>query len=193
MGKLPENCDLTSRLDLDARLYEAPPVRKPDSNGRPRKRGTQVPSPRRMLTGRTRRLALNVYGRRDNVRFADCVARAHAVPQRPLRLVAVKPLTGGRRVQAFYSTWHEASAEMVLTRYAMRWSIEVSFQSSKTHLGFEQLQGWTRRAVERTAPTAMLLYTLIVCGSLVAVIVTTIRRIVPGTRRNATPHSPTCS
>jgi len=44
----------------------------------------------------------------------------------------------------------------------MRWSIEVTFQNSNTHLGFEQPQGWTRRAMERTAPTAMLLYTLIV-------------------------------
>ncbi len=44
----------------------------------------------------------------------------------------------------------------------MRWSIEVAFQSSKTHLGFEEPQGWTRRAVERTAPMAMLLHTLIV-------------------------------
>ncbi len=44
----------------------------------------------------------------------------------------------------------------------MRWSIDVAFQSSKTHLGFEEPQGWTRRAVERTAPTAMLLHTLIV-------------------------------
>ncbi len=50
----------------------------------------------------------------------------------------------------------------MLTWYAMRWSIEVAFQNSKTHLGFEQPQGWTRKAVERTAPTAMLLHTLIV-------------------------------
>ncbi len=41
LGDLPENCDLTSRLDLDARLYEAPPERKPGTNGRPRKRGTR--------------------------------------------------------------------------------------------------------------------------------------------------------
>ena len=157
LGNLPEQCDLTSRLHFDARLYEAPPPRKPGTNGRPRKRGLQLPSPRRMLTERARRLTLDIYGRRDKVRLMDCVARVYAVPQRPLRLVAVEPLTGGRRVQAFYSTWHEASAEMVLTRYAMRWSIEVSCQSSKTHLGLEQLQGWTRRAVERTAPTAMLL------------------------------------
>ena len=29
LGDLPGNCDLTSRLHLDARLYEAPPARKP--------------------------------------------------------------------------------------------------------------------------------------------------------------------
>ena len=162
LGDLPENCDLTSRLDLDARLYETPPLRKPGTNGRPRKRGTRIPSPRQMLTGHARRLTLNIYGRRDKVRMVDCVARAYAVPDRPLCIVAVEPLTGGRKIQAFYSTRHDASAEQVLIWYAMRWSIEVAFQNSKTHLGFEQPQGWTRKAVERTAPMAMLLYSLIV-------------------------------
>ncbi len=79
-----------------------------------------------------------------------------------MRVVAVEPLSGGRPVQAFYSTRHDASAEHVLTWYARRWAIEVTFQNAKTHLGFEQPQGWTRHAVERTAPTAMLLYSLIV-------------------------------
>lgn len=162
LGALPPNCDLTSRLDLDARLYEAPPTRKPGTKGRPRKRGKRLPSPRQILAGRASRRTLNIYGRHDKVRMTDCKARVYAVPDRPLRIVAVEPLTGGRRVQAFYSTQHEASAEQVLTWYAMRWSIEVTIQSSKTHLGFEEPQGWTRRAVERTAPTAMLLYTLIV-------------------------------
>ncbi len=162
LGDLPKNCDLTSRLNLDARLYEAPPPRKPGTNGRPRKRGVQLPSPRQMLTGRANRRALDIYGRRDKVKMIDYVARAHAVPDRPLRIVAVEPLTGGRGLQAFYSTRHDASGEQVLVWYAMRWSIEVAFQSSKTHLGFEEPQGWTRRAVERTAPTAMLLHTLIV-------------------------------
>ena len=162
LGDLPKNCDLTSRLHLDARLYEAPPPRKPGTNGRPRKRGVQLPSPRQMLTERANRRTLDIYGRRDKVRMIDCVARAYAVPDRPLRVVAVEPLTGGRGLQAFYSTQHNASGEMVLTWYAMRWSIEVAFQNSKTHLGFEEPQGWTRRAVERTAPTAMLLHTLII-------------------------------
>ena len=162
LAHLPANCDLTSRLGLNARLYAAPPVRKPGTHGRPRKRGQPLPTPRKMLEPRTRRLTLDLYGRRDRSRVADQVARVHAVPQRPLRIVAVEPLTGGRRMQAFYSTCHEATAEQVLTGYARRWSIEVTFHDAKGHLGFEQPQGWTRKAVERTAPTAMLLYSLIV-------------------------------
>jgi len=162
LPELPGNCDLTSRLDLDARLHEAPPVRKAGTPGRPRRRGKRLPSPRQMLKGRGRRLTLEIYGRKDRSRVVDRVAYLYAMPERPVRVVAVEPLKGGRSVQAFYSTCHDASAQDVLTWYAMRWSIEEAFQNSKSHLGFEQPQGWTRRAVERTAPTAMLLYSLTV-------------------------------
>jgi hypothetical protein len=161
LGELPSNCDLTSRLDLDARLYDAPPKRKPKQQGRTRKRGRKLPTPKKMLEGRTKTWTLKLYGRRDRVRMADAVGRAHAVPDRPLRIVAVNPITGGRGPQAFYSTRTDDTALDVLTRYAMRWSIEEANQNSKGHLGFEEPQGWTRRAVERTAPTAMLLYSLI--------------------------------
>jgi len=160
--RLPENCDLTSRLDLKAQLYDAPPVRRPGANGRPRKRGRRLPTPLQMLDQRCRRLALNLYGRRDRSRIVDTVARVYAAPQRPLRVIAVQPLTGGRRLQAFYSTCATATAEQVLTWYALRWSIEETFHESKGQLGFEEPQGWTRRAVERTAPTAMVLFSLIV-------------------------------
>ena len=64
--------------------------------------------------------------------------------------------------EAFDSTCIDATAEEILTWYAMRWSIEVTFHDAKQHLGFEGHQGWTRRAVERTAPMAKLLYRLIV-------------------------------
>ena len=50
---LPGNCDLTSRLKMDARLYDAPVERtgrrKP---GRPPKRGVRLPTPEAMLAGR---------------------------------------------------------------------------------------------------------------------------------------------
>jgi hypothetical protein len=159
---LPENCDLTSRLVKDARLYDAPPQRKVGTNGRPRVRGAQLPTPQEMLTQRCRRVSLDIYGRTEKVHLVDCEARMHAAPERPLRVVAVEAIKGGRGQEAFYSTCHEATAEQVIAWYASRWSIEVAFHDSKQHLGFEQPQGWSRKAVERTAPLAMLLYSLII-------------------------------
>jgi hypothetical protein len=162
LNHLPSNCDLTSRLLLKARLYDPPPQRLPGTNGRPRKRGPQLPTPEQMLRERARRVELSLYGRKDRVRLCDTVAHVYAAPQRPLRVVAVEALTGGRGQQVFYSTCWQATAIEVLTWYAWRWSIEVAFHDSKQSLGFEEPQSWTRRAVERTAPLAMLLYSLIV-------------------------------
>jgi len=87
--RLPAGCNLTSRLDVDARLYDPPAVRQPRTPGRPRKRSPRRPTPRQMLTQRTRRPSLNIYGRRDRLPVAEQVARMHAVPDRPLRIVAV--------------------------------------------------------------------------------------------------------
>jgi hypothetical protein len=162
LSRLPKNCDLTSRLVKNARLYDAPPQRKKGTQGRPRKRGHLLPTPREMLVGRCRRVRLSIYGRSETARLVDQVARVHAAPERPLRVVATEAMKGGRGQEAFYSTCHEATAEEVIAWYAMRWSIEVTNHDSKQHLGFEQPQGWSRRSVERTAPLAMLLYSLIV-------------------------------
>jgi hypothetical protein len=162
LNRLPENCDLTSRLLIDARLYNAPPERTEGQRGRPRKRGDRLPTPQQMLAQRCHRVSFDIYGRLHEARIADCEARVHKTPGRPLRVVAVEPLTGGRKPQAFYSTCHEATAEQVIAWYASRWSMEVTFHDSKQHLGFEEPQGWSRQAVERTAPLAMLLYSLVV-------------------------------
>lgn len=162
LGQLPINCDLTSRLPLDARLYDAPPPRQPGARGRPRKRGARLPTPAQMLGQRARRVELDLYGRKHKARIVDMVARWYSVPARPLRIVAVEPLTGGRPVQAFYSTRVEDSAEQVLRGYSNRWSIEEAIQGGKSFLGFEEPQGWSRLAVLRTAPIALLLYSLIV-------------------------------
>jgi hypothetical protein len=159
---LPANCDLTSRLVKDARLYGARPERKRGTHGRPRKRGERLPTPQEMLASRCRRVTLDIYGRTEVARLVDRVAYVHAAPQRPLRVVAVEAMKGGRGQEAFYSTCWEATAEQVIAWYAMRWSLEVTNHDSKQHLGFEQPQGWTRRSVERTAPLAMLLYSLVV-------------------------------
>lgn len=53
------------------------------------------------------------YGRCQKARVADSVARVHAAPQRPLRIVTTAAIGGGRRVEVFYSTYADATAEEV--------------------------------------------------------------------------------
>ena len=101
-------------------------------------------------------------GRRAKVRVLDTKARWHSVPERELKVVATEALRGGRIRQAFYSTDTRQSATTILREYLNRWSIEESHQGSKQHLGFEEPQGWSPQAVQRTAPIAMLLYSLVV-------------------------------
>jgi hypothetical protein len=162
LGALPPNCDQTSRLPLDARLHEAPLPRKPGQGGRPRKRGARLPTPTQMLQQRGRRVTLSLYGCKARYRLVETVAYWFKLPDRPLKIVVVEPLSGGRPIEALYSTRIDQSAEQVLADYAERWSIEETFQGGKSHLGFAQPQGWSRLAVLRTAPIALLLYSLIV-------------------------------
>ncbi len=75
LGQLPTNCDLTSRLRLDARLYDAAAPMPKGRKGRPRKRGRQLPTPQRMLDERARRVELCIYGRHELARLCDAVAR----------------------------------------------------------------------------------------------------------------------
>jgi DDE superfamily endonuclease len=162
LGYLPPNCDLTSRLPLDARLHAPPLPRKPGTPGRPRKRGALLPTPAQMLRQRARRVTLDLYGRKERCRLVETEARWYGVPERPLKIVAIEPLAGGRKNQAFYSTCCEESGEEVLVGYSNRWSIEEAIFGGKSYLGFEEPQGWSHQAVLRTAPIALLLYSLIV-------------------------------
>jgi hypothetical protein len=62
LKSLPKNCHVTSRLLVNARLYEAPPVHQPGQAGRPRVRGDKLPTPLAMLSQRCRRTELRLYG-----------------------------------------------------------------------------------------------------------------------------------
>ena len=159
---LPGNCDLTSRLLLDARLVGDPAPKPPGRKGRQALRGKPLPSPRQMLLGRAQRERRKTYGRDDVLRVVRQTARLYHVPQRRVAVVAAESLRGSRCVRAYYSTVEDAPADRVLDWYAMRFSIEQTIQEAKGQLGFEQPQNWTKPAVRRTAPVAMLLYSLVV-------------------------------
>jgi hypothetical protein len=53
-------------------------------------------------------------------------------------------------------------ARQILATYALRWSIEVTFENGKQLLGLEDPASRKEKAVRRTAPMALVLYSLVV-------------------------------
>ena len=67
---------------------------------------------------------------------------------------------GGRPTRIFYSTDVSLSAKKILAIFSLRWSIEVTHYDCKQHLGLQDPANRVPKAVERTAPMSMFLYSL---------------------------------
>lgn len=81
---------------------------------------------------------------------------------RLLTIVLVHDLQGKRPDQMFYCTKLDWTARQILSAYSYRWSIECTFENAKQLLGLEDPANRLPRAIERTAPMALLLYSLVV-------------------------------
>jgi hypothetical protein len=158
--KLPSNVHFIGRSRLDAALYAKP---RPQRMGRPRVKGARLPAPlarARSSKGWTR-LRVEVYGKTVAVQVKVFDALWYVVSGgRPLRFVLVRGWPGHENDDVFCSTDLSLSASGIIHDYCLRWCIEVTFEETKGKLGFEDPQNRTERAVERTAPMALCVYTL---------------------------------
>jgi len=164
LRQMPAWIQVSGRVVAKVRLHAPVLPRIPGQNGRPRVRGERLPTPRQLLqqTG-LRRLRLKLFsGRTYHVRVATQVCRFFKAPERDVLVIAVEHLRDGRGTEVFYTTDLSADVETVLRRYSWRWSIEVTFHDTKQHLGIAEPQNRTRPAAQRTAPMALLLYSLII-------------------------------
>lgn len=164
LARIPAGIEVTGRAGQNTRMNEPPPPRRPGQMGRPRIRGSALPKPGELLDrkGLPRRTYPLYQGPVQNVRVAEQEGRFYKAPDRAVKVVAIEHLSGGRGREVFYTTITEADAETVLSNFACRWSIEVTFHDTKQHLGLGEPQNWTRPAAERTAATGLLLYSLVV-------------------------------
>jgi hypothetical protein len=160
----PANVHVLSRLRLDAALYAPPPRRRPGQKGRPRRRGERLPALAQRIARCRRWAALPVvlYGRAVTPRVFTFTALWYgALRSQLIRIVVVRDPSGRRREEAFFCTDLAQDPASILQTYAHRWTLEVTFHDSKQHLGFGQAQNQTPQAVERTAPFAGLVYSLV--------------------------------
>jgi len=65
-------------------------------------------------------------------------------------------------LKLYDSTETNAAATMILLWFSWRWPIEVTFHDSKQHLGLGEAENRKTKAVRRTVPTGLLMYSLVV-------------------------------
>jgi hypothetical protein len=163
----PPNVHVVSRLRLDAALWAPAPKRRAGQKGRPRRRGARLPTPQQ-VAARCRQwqaLAVTIYGRTVTTQVRPMRALWYtALRDQPVQIVLVRDPTGKRRDEAFFCTDPGANARFILEAYARRWCLEVTFHDAKQFLGFADPQCQTPRAVQRTAPFALLVYDLVLLG-----------------------------
>ena len=80
-----------------------------------------------------------------------------------LRLVIVRDPGGIEPDDFFVTTDRTATGAQVASRYAGRWSIEVSFRDAKQHLGGQDPQSWKRQGPERAAALSLWLHAQVWC------------------------------
>jgi len=160
----PSNVTLIGRGRLDAALYAPAPARRPGQKGRPRVRGKRLLSPAERAKRKNapwRKVTVTVYGRTVTVRVLVIDALWYiAAGSERMRLVVVRDFPGHDKDDVFVSTDPALSPRHIIQSFSKRWSLEVTFHEAKGKLGFEDPQNRTERAVERTAPLALIGYTL---------------------------------
>jgi hypothetical protein len=83
------------------------------------------------------------------------------LPPVAIRDVLVADPEGQLRMEAFFCTDIEATPAHILEWAVMRWSVEVTFQEARAHLGWETPRQWSDRAIARTTPVLLALFSIV--------------------------------
>lgn len=157
-----------TRLRLDAALYEPAPPREPRQTGRPRLKGERLPNLSAVLEDpRTDWTTITVsgwYGSGD--RSVEIVSRtavwySTGLPAVPIRWVLIRDPRGEFESQALLCTDLSADPARIVSHFARRWQMESTFQEVRQRLGFETQRHWSEKAIRRTAPSLLALFSMI--------------------------------
>jgi len=159
---------LVSRVRRDAALHALPPTRRGRGSRRrgplPLK-GKRLPTPLAMARRRTRgwrEVEVLAYGERVKKLVLPIVCLWTAVRGYwPIKLLIVRDPAGVQADDFFFCTDPTESDERIVERVAARWPVEEAVRDAKQHGGMEKVQGWCPRTVERQAPVAMVVQTLV--------------------------------
>jgi len=157
-----------TRLRLDAALYEPAPQRVAGQRGRPRTKGARLPTLTAVLaSAHTQWQRVNVAGwygeaeRMVEITSGTGVWYHAGKPVVPIRWVLVRDPHAKFDAQAFLCTNVEREAAQILAWFVRRWTVEVTFEEARAHLGVETQRQWSEKAIARTTPALLALYSVV--------------------------------
>ena len=158
---------MVSRLRWDAALYHEPAPQPRGKRGRKPLKGKR----QRSLQGWAKRsdtpwetVEVDWYrGERKTLWIFSRTALWYTpgVPPVAIRYVMVADPEGKPRMEAFFCTDLQATPVDILQWVVMRWSVEVTFEEARAHLGMETQRQWSDQAIARTTPILLALFSLV--------------------------------
>jgi hypothetical protein len=159
---------LITRLRLDAALYAPAEPRPPGKRGRSPRKGKRLPTLQAVLQDPAtawRRVQVprrySAGARVVEIVSETCVWYHSGEPVVPLRWVLVRDPEGKFPPQAFLCTDLTADPVQILSWFVQRWQLEVTFQEARAHLGIETQRQWNERAIARTTPALLGLFSVV--------------------------------
>ena len=171
-GQLALDCisfgvTLVSRLKMNAALFDFPAKKIPGQRGRPAKKGIRLKNFKQMLSLEGlpwKEMIVVSYGgvkRVARVVSDTCLWGADGATPIPIRWALVIDPTGKLDPLPLMSTDPLMTPERMVELFVDRWSLEVTFEETREHLGVETQRQWSDRAIARSTPILMGLYSCV--------------------------------
>jgi hypothetical protein len=161
-------CFIT-RLQLRAALYDPPAAeRRPGQRGPTPKKGAPQPKlSQRLQQQATQWQSLTMaqwYGQKNKqLLVATGTALWYHVGVTPIaiRWVMIKDPESNKEPEALLCTNAELSSEQILEYFSRRWTMEVTLEECRAHLGVETQRQWSDEAITRTTPVLLGLFSVV--------------------------------
>ena len=156
---------LISRLRLDAQLFDFPVFEKKKLGRKPIK-GQRI-CLKELLKDATKIWCKETVfwygGETRDVEYLSltCLWYQAGKPPVRLRVILVKTPEGKNEAEPFFSTDVNMAPADIIKNFVLRWNLEVTFEETRAHLGIETQRQWSDKAIARTTPLLMGLFSFV--------------------------------
>src|SRR5512147_1907602 len=175
--KLAHDCQrhqvaMICRLRLDAALYDPPGPQPPSKRGPKPKKGQRQCRLTEWAGDREtpwERIEMDWYGgERKVMQVVSGTGLCYTRGQDPvaIRYVLARDLEGRLSDAAYFCTDERFVPEEILKHVVQRWSMEVTFEEARAHLGLETQRQWSDLAIARTTPVLLGLFSVVTLAAL---------------------------